>query len=291
MARNKLAFTLPELLVVLAIIAILASVLFPVFRYAKSAAYKANCLSNFKQLHLATTLYVSDWDDRMMPVNHQPSAPANSTNDRTWVQLTLPYAKSFGMYNCPSDFGQRPAAETTFDQDLIPGDTYSKYYSASQRVNAGYNYAYLAPVYRNGNRWLSDPRSVTTVSEPARTLLFVDSVWGRTESGTPYGGGSWLVVPPCRFEMKNGVRYDTFSVNGSEMFSPTETPTVGWEQDAESPYVYGSAWPWHQGRMNLVRVDGSVTSISANALSAGCEVKGNWQGTIRDAGLYMWDLN
>ena len=139
MANKKLAFTLPELLVVVAIITVLAGMLFPVFSYAKSTAYKANCLSNFKQIQLATVLYVTDWDDRMMPVNHQPSAPANSQNDRTWVQLTLPYAESFRIFNCPSDYGVRPPAETTFDQDLVPGDTYSKYYSASQRVNAGYN--------------------------------------------------------------------------------------------------------------------------------------------------------
>lgn len=227
-----------------------------------------------------------------MPVNHQPSAPANSLNDRTWVQLTLPYAKSFAIYNCPSDTGERPAVETTFDQDLVPGDTYSKYYSASQRVNAGYNYAYLAPVYRAGNRWLADPRFMSSVAEPSKTLLFVDSVWGRTPSGDPYGGGSWLVVPPCRFEMRNGVRHDTFSVNGSEIFSPGgETNSVGWEQDKDSPFVYGSAWPWHQGRMNIIRIDGSATSISANALSAGCDVRENWQGVIRDAHVYMWDIN
>ncbi len=291
MAKTRLAFTLPELLVVLAIIAILASVLFPVFRYAKNAAYRATCLSNYKQLHTATSLYVSDWDDRMMPVNHQPSAPANSSNDRTWVQLTLPYAKMFGIYTCPSDYGQKAAAETTFDQDLIAGDTYSKYYSASQRVNAGYNYAYLAPVYRTQNEWRSDPRSMSNVSEPSRTLMFVDSVWGRTASGTPYGGGSWLVVPPCRFEVKDGVIRDTFSVNGSEVFSPSEKNSVGWESDADSPFVYGSAWPWHQGKMTMVRTDGSVTSVPANALSAGCVVRENWQGWIRDTSTYIWDIN
>lgn len=288
MTRNKLAFTLPELLVVLAIVTILASVLFPVFRYAKASAYRVTCLSNFKQLHLATQSYVIDWDDRMMPVNHQPSAPANSSNDRTWVQLTLPYAKAFSIYNCPSDTGERPAAETTFDQDLVPGDTYSKYYSASLRVNAGYNYAYLAPVFRTAmGTWMADPRSTTAVSEPSRTLLFVDSVYGRTESGQPFGGGSWLVVPPCRFEYRNGSRTDTFALSpGSTLYSPT----AGWETSKESPYIYGSAWPWHDGRMNLVRMDGSAASISTEALSAGCDVRENWQGAIRDASQYMWDL-
>jgi len=288
-ARNKRAFTLTELLVVFAITAVLASVLFPVFKLAKASAYKANCISNFKQLQIVTNLYVADWDDRMMPVNHQPSAPANSSNDRTWVQLTLPYASSFSIYNCPSDYGVRPSAETSFDQDLIPGDTYSKYYSASLRVNAGYNYAYLAPVYRTftGN-WMADPRSQTNIAEPSRTLLFVDSVYGRTASGQPFGGGSWLVVPPCRFEVRNGQTIDSFLIGmGSSMY----TPTMGWDRDKDSPYVYGSAWPWHSSKMNIIRVDGSAAAISAEALAAGCNVRENWRGTISDASIYMWDLN
>lgn len=296
MARKNLAFTLPELLIVLAIIAILASVLFPVFRLVKASAYKASCLSNFKQLQLATTLYVTDWDDRMMPVNHQPSAPANSKNDRTWVQLTLPYADAFNIYHCPSDYGHRPPAETTFDQDLVPGDTYSKYYSASLRVNAGYNYAYLAPVYFQNGKWLADPRSTTSINEPSKTLLFVDSVYGRDVHGQPYGGGSWLVVPPCRFEMRGGQRVDTFSIGENARIYTPDIPgyssnSPGWQKDKESPYVYGLAWPWHQGRLNMVRIDGSAVSIPVEGLSAGCEVQENWKGTIKDVSLYIWDLN
>jgi type II secretory pathway pseudopilin PulG len=289
-AKKNLAFTFPELLVVFAVIAILASLLLPVFRYAKSAAYKTTCLSNFKQVQLATLLYVADWDDRMTPVNHQPSAPANSQNDRTWVQLTLPYARSFGIFNCPSDYGVRPSAETTFDQDLVPGDTYSKYYSASTRVNAGYNYVYLAPVYLGLDRqWRSEPRSMSTVNSPSETLLYVDSVWGRTDDGTPFGGGSWLVVPPCRYlRLGNGRREDTFSLGGS---AQVYTTSPGWKSDHDSPFVYGSAWPWHQGKMNLVRLDGSAKSISAEQLSAGCDVRENWQGSINDARAYIWDLN
>jgi len=287
--RYKRAFTLPELLIVLAIVSILASILYPVFRSAREAAYKTTCLANFKNLHFASSMYTADWDDRMMPVNHQPSAPANSSNDRTWVQLTLPYSTQFSIYNCPSDFGERPPAETTFDQDLVPGDTYSKYYSASLRVNAGYNYAYLAPVYRDrAGNWLAQPRTMSQVGAPSSTLLFVDSVWGRTESGQPFGGGSWLVVPPCRFEVRNGHRRDSFSIGaGNFLYTPNE----GWEFDKDSAFVYGSAWPWHMGKVNIIRLDGSMKSISAEQLTTGCDARENWQGSIQDPSRYMWDLD
>ncbi|MBS1718378.1 MAG: prepilin-type N-terminal cleavage/methylation domain-containing protein [Armatimonadetes bacterium] len=59
----KRGFTLIELLVVIAIIAILAAILFPVFAQAKAQAKSATCLSNLKQIGLATRMYMNDWDD------------------------------------------------------------------------------------------------------------------------------------------------------------------------------------------------------------------------------------
>ncbi|HVT11283.1 MAG TPA: hypothetical protein VHE55_03375 [Fimbriimonadaceae bacterium] len=244
------------------------------------------CLSNMHQAQLATDLYMSDYDELFMPVNHRPALPPDSRLDRTWVQLILPYATSFGIFTCPADSSLREPSETTFDQDLVPGDIYSQYYTASMRVNMGYNYLYLSPIVFRRGQWVSEPRSMNEITDPSKTMLFVDSLWSRLEDGTPVGGGNWLVVPPCRYMSFAGRRVDSFTVDGA-----VYTPFIGWEtSDPNSAHLYGNAWPWHSGRVNLARVDGSVTSMPVEKLSAGCNLKDSWRGTISDSSEYVWDI-
>ena len=100
-------FTLIELLVVIAIIAILAAILFPVFAQARAKARQTACLSNLKQIGLATQQYISDYDGVIPPaLIYTTTLPTGLPNTGgpsvCWPSLVFPYVKSEDVFVCPS---------------------------------------------------------------------------------------------------------------------------------------------------------------------------------------------
>jgi prepilin-type N-terminal cleavage/methylation domain-containing protein/prepilin-type processing-associated H-X9-DG protein len=93
-------FTLIELLIVIAIIAILASILFPVFARARENARRSSCQSNLKQLSLAMMQYLQDCDERFPGYyGYQPT----NTGAPFWPTELKPYFNSDQLLLCPSD--------------------------------------------------------------------------------------------------------------------------------------------------------------------------------------------
>ncbi len=73
--RGLVAFTLVELLVVLAIISILSALLLPALKNARDTAKTAACLSNLKQVGLAS-LIMADENNGWLNSQQPPTAPA-----------------------------------------------------------------------------------------------------------------------------------------------------------------------------------------------------------------------
>lgn len=94
--KTRCGFTLFELVVVIAIICMLAAILFPVFARAREKARSASCRSNLKQLALAFIMYSSDYKNEGLD-------PA-ILKEFVLEQGVLPYTKSNQLFKCPGDF-------------------------------------------------------------------------------------------------------------------------------------------------------------------------------------------
>src|SRR6266700_6095113 len=104
----KRPFTLIEMLVVIAIIAILAALLLPVLSSAKKRLQRTVCMSNLRQINLGVRMYSDDSRDKAPHTPGTTNSPAlNFTGYKNWMKsyvglngASSPQDKSFA---CPAD--------------------------------------------------------------------------------------------------------------------------------------------------------------------------------------------
>ena len=88
-------FSLVELLVVISIMTLLLGILLPALGQARESAKQTVCLSNLRQIGLATQFYLNEYD-------YFPQAWQDS--ECRWMDLIKPYlSKQSEVYSCPSD--------------------------------------------------------------------------------------------------------------------------------------------------------------------------------------------
>ncbi len=93
------AFTLVEMLVVVAIILLLSAMLFPVLEAALGKAESASCVSNMRNLGLAARLYCDDYDGRIVPA----MLPHPTDGRICWDVTMQPYINNELLLLCPTD--------------------------------------------------------------------------------------------------------------------------------------------------------------------------------------------
>src|SRR5438034_11144129 len=108
--REVSGFTLIELLVVIAIIAILAALLLPALASGKERSLRAKCLSNLRQIVVASQMYASDNNDTFCPADGNIQPIATNTNAlEGWKAVGVGVSSnSYCIWTCP----QRPSKPT-----------------------------------------------------------------------------------------------------------------------------------------------------------------------------------
>jgi prepilin-type processing-associated H-X9-DG protein len=222
--------------VVIAIIAILAAILFPVFAQAKVSAKKTANLSNLRQIGMAIQMYSSDYEG--YPLHSSPSGTSPRTR---WTDAIYVYAKSENIFNGP----------------LATHEMFSKTWAHNPQVHYGgygYNYQYLG----NSRSGASLPFSAsdTAIEAPADTVAIADTMGVRLDSGK-LGGGQYVVDPPLTSSRGSGKPSGFYGAD----------PDCG--SGAAGPGVWGCrAVPaeWETGRVTIAFADGHASSMPLNQM-------------------------
>lgn len=113
-ARRRVGFTLVELLVVIAVTAILIALLLPAVQQSREAARRTSCRNQLRQLALALHNYHDV--SLMLPAGSYLRGPAFPTESGWgWGAMVLPFVDQSVLYN-QLDFGQHTATAPNADQ-------------------------------------------------------------------------------------------------------------------------------------------------------------------------------
>ncbi len=121
--KEMLYFTLIELIIVIAIMMILISILFPAISKAKNKAKVISCVNNLKQQMLVCVSYASDWNE-YFPYNYVPGTahPASSYGRSRYLEAVYPsYINNGHIYYCPgNNFNIEYYGSLTYESNFYP---------------------------------------------------------------------------------------------------------------------------------------------------------------------------
>ena len=137
--RRNSGFSLPEILIVLVVISLLAALLLPAFSRARQRAHQTTCASTLKQFGLAFTMYAQDFDGRLpnpggrgMQAGGGRTAVTAGENGAVWcaygagkglfAYLKRQTDESNNHWSCPNSL---PFAPNWEDTQYNVGQTYS----------------------------------------------------------------------------------------------------------------------------------------------------------------------
>lgn len=230
MLRRRQGFTLVEMLVVIAIIIILAAILFPAFIRAREKAQQTRCVNQMKQWGAAVELYEDDYEGAVCPVSVGSGQPGQETGATAsifygymWADLLNPYTRALKKGS--------EAGRATGQGELMNCPSAPMEQMTSGNAWQGYKtYGY--------NPYLTRTTTTTDARYPSLTLRLTETA--NYQMGHPldpamegkdpgYVGGSWYAPLPDGFA--KGYRF--------KLYAPG----------------------WHNGMNTVLWVDGHVSTL------------------------------
>lgn len=238
--KGHFAFTLVELLVVLAVIAVLISILLPALRSARENGRRVVCMSNARQLGMSLRIYADDFDSTFPAHTLAPLSTASRAGwahhalwgdpdtpnggESSWRIVSPYYNHDLQLHRCPSDAGANPGAPLPLPWPV--GTPAWQYWGTSYSFMPGppdLSDTTLAgtPVELVWTRQGCWGRNIDDIKVPARQVLAIEHSWRwswdqQWGMGVP-GNGWWDQAYLLFHDLKSPVMNMTF-VDGHARF-------------------------------------------------------------------------
>jgi prepilin-type N-terminal cleavage/methylation domain-containing protein len=269
---KKSGFTLIELLIVIAIIGILAALLFPVFASAREKARQIACVSNARQMGIALQEYSEDNDEHFM-LRHDndagdvgPGIDPNPADFQTWYDWIQPYISSYDVQRCPSYGGQYPIPNIAVNGAV-------RYCKSTYLISD--NVITKAGVVKGALALIPNVSSTILVAESSSgNTFFAESGTGFSSASTVFGptAQDYLMCPTNNIISSDEMHYVQYIANQTVPGCNTPMPAIS-------------------ARVTCVAVDGHAKSVLINDVNDGGQTS-DPQGLVHDPpggydGLYF----